>query len=539
LREGDSAILDPLRTHKWVAAIEREFDDGLIIAVERGGHRHNVALIYTSATDNKVYKSLAAQVEHIFFNGEPYRVQDYAFGLDKPVSSADDFHSVLVEWNKTSAEGKFVPERRKADTVDASTPQHRLLLSEEPIEAIRLRIRQLQSVRLAKKLIERRAATDRVGLEPSVIQSKAEGVAYTLRNASDYFQAKEGHNVSQRVLNLYYGSLAFAFAEMLAAPRGSKALAEIENSTKLGHGLYTVDGCGDGLEQIVVGVFSGFFPIWAASMGLPISDIPQKKVRRYGDLASCPDTSWLSIETLFASIPEVADLFADIFEGKPQWVRPAYDQMANAGLSMFGQRATRSYLQLIDSTGRLTKEDIALFPGPISEIGEVASEAPGRHFRVAIDHPGKQFWWEALRIHHSPFERDASYPAHLRRDRRIPGRIAAGAASDAGTASADEENAPSPARHTPSERTCASLFRRRIPLGYPPGVLSSPLERRARQFQCPMARSLARRGRPHGERQTAAGAASDAGSSSAPGWRRRVFLVGAGNSAGQAALFSG
>jgi hypothetical protein len=407
--DAERKILDPLRTHKWVATIEREFDDGLIIAAERGGHRHSVALIYTSATDNKVYKSLAAQVEHTFFNGQPYRVQEYAYGLDKPVSSADDFHSVLVEWNKTSAEGKFVPESGNADTVEASTPQHRLLLSEEPIEAIWLRIRQLQSVTLAKKLIERRAATDRVDLESSVIQSKAEGVAYALRNASDYFQPKEGRNVSQRVLNLYYGSLAFASAEMLAAPRGSKALAEIENSTKLGHGLYTVDGAGDGLEQIVVGVFSGFFPAWAASMGSPISAIPQKKARRYEDLASCPDTSWLSIETLFASIPEVADLFADIFDGKPYWVRPAYDQTANAGLSMFGQGkpTTRSYVQLVDSTGRLTKEDIALFPGPISEIGEVASEAPGRHFRVAIDHPGKQFWWEALRIHHSPFERDA------------------------------------------------------------------------------------------------------------------------------------
>jgi hypothetical protein len=75
--DAERKILDPLRTHKWVATIEREFDDGLIIAAERGGHRHSVALIYTSATDNKVYKSLAAQVEHIFFNAEPYRVQEY------------------------------------------------------------------------------------------------------------------------------------------------------------------------------------------------------------------------------------------------------------------------------------------------------------------------------------------------------------------------------------------------------------------------------------------------------------------------------
>jgi hypothetical protein len=58
------------------------------------------------------------------------------------------------------------------------------------------------------------------------IQSKAQGVAYALRNASDYFQAKDGQIFSQRVLNLYYGSLSFAFAEMLAAPRGAKALSD-------------------------------------------------------------------------------------------------------------------------------------------------------------------------------------------------------------------------------------------------------------------------------------------------------------------------
>jgi hypothetical protein len=64
-------------------------------------------------------------------------------------------------------------------------------------------------------------------------------------------------------------------------------------------------------------------------------------------------------------------------------------------------------LQLVDDTGRLTKEDIALFAGPISEITEVASQSPGRHFRVAVDHPGKRVHWEALRIHQSPFERQA------------------------------------------------------------------------------------------------------------------------------------
>ena len=407
--DAERKILESLRTHGWTPTIEREFPDGLVIAAQRGGHRHKVALIYTSATDNEIYKALAAEVEHIFFNGEPYRINEYAYGVLDRVSSADDFHSVLVEWNKTSVDGKFVPENKDAAPVEAVAPQSRLLLSEEPIEAVWLRLRQLQSVTLAKKLIERRAAAEGVALESSVVQSKAEGVAYALRNASDYFHSREGRNVSQRVLNLYYGSLAFAFVEMLAAPHGAETLAKIEDSTKLGHGLYTVDGSGSGLEDIVVGVFSGFFPAWAASIGQPINAIPQKKARRYNEVASYPEMSWISVEALFASIPEISDLFSDIFDSKPRWVTPGPDQMANAGMGLFGTRrpATRSYVQLVDGTCRLTKEDIALFPGPISEIGEIASEGGGRRFRAAVDHPGKQFWFEVLKIHHSPLGRQA------------------------------------------------------------------------------------------------------------------------------------
>jgi hypothetical protein len=409
--DAERKIFEKLRTHNWSANIEREFPDGLVISAERGGHRHIIALIYGSATDNRVYKSLAAEVEHIFFNGQPYLVEQFTQGVTKPVGSVDDFHGLLLEWNKASADGKFAPEdEQKSPAADPTILRPRLLLADEPIEAIWLRLRQLQSVTLARKMIEARAVAEHVGLDDDALQSKAQGVAYALRNASDYFQVKDGQTFSQRVLNLYYGSLSFAFAEMLAAPRGAKALSDIEDSTKAGHGLYTLDGLSDGLEQIVVGVLpSGFFPAWTKSIGTPITRFPESKPRRYDQLASAPEHSWLTIEALFASIPELADLFSNIFAAKPRWVMPVYDQTANQRLSLFGQTKlpTRSYVLLVDETGRLTKEDIALFPSPFSEIGEVSTDDAGRHFRTAVEHPSEKLWWEKLNIHHSPFQRDA------------------------------------------------------------------------------------------------------------------------------------
>jgi hypothetical protein len=198
-------ILDPLCTHGWNATIEHEVETGeyLLIAAERGGQRHVVALMYTSATNHAVYKSLAVQAEHIFFNGAAYMLESFAQGVTTPVSPADNFHAVLLKWNEANSDGKFVPTTDDADPIVARSPQYRMLLSEEPIQAVWHHIRQIQSVTLAKKLITERARRENSHLDEEAVRSKAEGIAYALRNASDYFHTQHARNVSQRILNFY------------------------------------------------------------------------------------------------------------------------------------------------------------------------------------------------------------------------------------------------------------------------------------------------------------------------------------------------
>ncbi len=411
-QDAETKLLSPLRTHGWTAVIEREVEQGeyLVIKAERAGVEHRVAIMYSSATDNAVYKALALQVEHIFIKGELYKLESYAYGIATPVSTADDFHDVLIGWNKAAATGKFAP-NTPADPIAAHPPKHRTLLSEEPIEAIWLRLRQLTSVSLAQKLVTARAASEGVPLDDEVVRTKAEGLAFSLRNASDYFKTRDGQNVSQRVLNLYYGSMAFAFAEMLAAPKGPTSLADIEKITPQGHGLCTLDEEQAGLERVVVStVATGFFASWMRFLGIPTGSFPSKKPKTYADLMKQPESSWLTVEGLFARIPEVADLFLDIFSSKPAWITPTYDQQANPSFSFLGmqkKRPTTTYSVFVDDSARLTTEDIATFPGPISQISEVASKDPGRHFRVAVDAAGKDIWWDALPMHHSPLERTA------------------------------------------------------------------------------------------------------------------------------------
>jgi hypothetical protein len=356
-----------------------------------------------------VYKTLAQQVEHIYYQGEPYQLEAHTRGVEKPVSRSGDFGAELVRWNRESSEGKFSPTNDDDAHVGSERPPLRRLLSEEPIAAIWLRLRQLQSVTIAKKLIAVRARQANVELNEDTLRQKAEGIAYALRNAADYFNVRDLRNASQRVLNLYYGSLAFASAEMLASPHGAKTLSEIEKSTVRGHGLYTVDGAADGLENLIVGAISnGFFPEWLRVSQLGNPNLPPAKAKKFSDVAAQPPDSWITVEELFASIPEVGDLFVDIFDSAPRWVTPVPDQMTNMGLSSFGKKPlNRSYVLLIDDSARLTKENIATFPGPISEIAAIPSKQSGRHFRVGVDHTGHDHWWGALKVHHSPFERNA------------------------------------------------------------------------------------------------------------------------------------
>jgi hypothetical protein len=135
--EAERHFIEPLKVHGWNAAIESSSPNGqfLIISASRGGHQHKVALLYSSSTDNLVYKTLAQQVEHIYYQGEPYQLEAYTQGVEKPVSGLRDFGTEIVRWNRESSEGKCSPANDDAH-VGAERPPIRRLLSEEPIAAI-------------------------------------------------------------------------------------------------------------------------------------------------------------------------------------------------------------------------------------------------------------------------------------------------------------------------------------------------------------------------------------------------------------------
>jgi hypothetical protein len=396
-----------LRAHLWDASITRREDDGEYIVVEarRADVTHKFAVVYSTAIGNGEYKKMEQEVEVIFAKDGLYHVQEYAYGISTPIKDKSDFFSVLVEWNKALRTGRNVVGDLPQPAAVKRTAI--VLQSENPLEQVWGQLRNLGSIALAKRLIAQRCRESGVSLEPSQIQAKAEGLAYAVRNAADYFRAQQYGNPSQRVLSYYYGCLALAFAEMLAAPGGAVTLGEIEDMTKQGHGLYTVDGAIQGFDSLIVAPFAqGFFPKWVKFLGHDTAGYPKKKAKSVTEISPSEREMHVGVADLFARIPEVYALFGDIFESPPLWWRPEHDGDANA--SGFGsKRLSKTYIKLVDESGRSKLESLNALPGPISEIQPVPSDGPGIAFRAVVDHPGHDYWFEVLRIHRGPFVNSA------------------------------------------------------------------------------------------------------------------------------------
>jgi hypothetical protein len=401
---ADQQFVKPFRTHGWSATVSSENPSGeyLIVEATKSGVTRRVGLLYSSATDNLHYKALDAVVDHIFTNGELYMIDSFAYGIAKPVTPVGDFFPALVAWNK-----KLAPVSDKP--LPPTGPRTvRIITAENPLAGIWSRLDQFASVTLAEKLIVRRADERSIELKPEAIKTKAAGLAFTIRNASDYFRDTPFESLNKRILSLYYGALALASAEMMASPTGPTDLDEIEGITKQGHGLYTVPSATDDFGGLSIGVLAtGFFPRWVSFLGHDTSQYPKAKAKTSSDLEKQPAGTVVMMRNLLSAIPELGDLFLEVYATPPSWVTPVYQLQENKGGPGFGrsQQIGSSYIHLVDKSGRVQEESIKDAGWSLAEITPIPSAADsGQSFRARVDHPGRDFWFEALMLHRSPFK---------------------------------------------------------------------------------------------------------------------------------------
>jgi hypothetical protein len=400
---AEQQLLKPFRTHGWNAIVSAEDAEGeyLTITGTKAGATRKVALLYTSATSNTHYKALDSLVDYIFTNGALYQIEAYTRGVTTPVVPIDEFFPLLVTWNKELAPpGSHRP-------LPPSRPRLvRIITSENPLSGIWSQLDQFASMNLAQRLITRRAEEASVSLSPGAIRAKALGVAFSIRSASDYFRGVPFESLNKRILSLYYGTIALAFAEMLASQAGPSDLDEVEGTTKQGHGLYTVPSAVGDFGGLSVGVLAtGFFPHWASFLGHDTSHFPRAKAKTSSDLEKQPSGTVTTMCALLAALPELGDLFLEVFQTPPSWIVPIFNLEENSGSRAVGHAAKTesTYIHLIDSSARIAHDRICASGWPITEVTPLAATGAEHRFRARVDHAGHKFWYEALPLHHSPF----------------------------------------------------------------------------------------------------------------------------------------
>ena len=403
-REVEQTVLKPFRMHGWAADIVRENDrhDCIEITAKRGQVATQIAVLYSSEISNASYKEISNTVDHIFLNGQPQNLDSFASSAAIPVEPLGDFFPFLVDLNKR------VEPDRSPPVIPRKTATVRRLTAENPLEAVITRLQQFTSETLAARLVERRAKTEDIAIAPDAIATKATGIAYSMRSALDYVVSTSRDQLNRRVLGLYYGTMALAQAEMLASPCGPIDLDQVEGMTEQGHGLYTRAVPNGGFADLRVGVLAtGFLPQWMTFLGHDTSGYPRKRPRSSADLDNLPADMVCSLRDLFASMPEIDDLFAEVFGGPPGWVSVAYDQEGNArmhGRNATPKKADSTYGLFFDRSGEISAERLKGAGWSLAEIQRADdSRDTGIAYRARVDHAGHELWWTVLPTHSSPF----------------------------------------------------------------------------------------------------------------------------------------
>jgi len=402
IQNAESHLFTILKSHNWnYDYTKHENGEYLKIKIKRMNRTFTFAFLYSSAIDNRIYKELDKKVDHIFTMGESHKIDQYAYGISTNISHRGKFKDVLQEWNEKASDGTYLDKDEQRISKKEVRPDSIRLVSEKPIDAVWLRLNQYESLAISKKLIEEKFKASGASLSEGESESRGQGVSFSLRNAKDYYKSSN-ISTSQKILNLYYGTMSFCFAEILSSPGKFKKLEAIEERTKFGHGLYTIDNEDGVLSDLTIGLVSnGFFSTYLSFLGHSLDDVPNKKPRNKSAMEALDKNYIVNFVSLISRIPEIGDLFQEVFPSKPGFGSVHHKSAVS---HQFGETNPEwTYLEILDVSGRLFKEDISKLSAGLSEITENNGEKDGRSYSALLKHPGSLLFWDSLNTHQSPF----------------------------------------------------------------------------------------------------------------------------------------
>lgn len=369
-RDVETGVLVCLERLGWDATIlsENGSPPFMVISASKDGIDRKFVFISATAIKHEYYAEFSKTCDKVYYNGNAYKIDDYRKGAPIEVKSIKDFFSDMVDENRA------IQAPRIPKFIDNSTGRIDVV-SEDILKSLYQQLERFSSAELSRKFISARSAQLGVDLSPSALSQKATGVAFSVRQGLQYFKGS-GRSLSAKIISLYYGTMSFAFAEILASPHGSNSLLDLENITKKGHGLYTIPSENGNFEEIWVGVLNqGFFSKWAKFRGYDPSQFPGARIKTPDEALSNGNDFCIRIGALFANFPEIETMFRELFSLPNNWVFPFPPSLGGPHVvSGSTKHKSSSYFNFYDSSLSLTANSFARAHIPVSEVREVNNE---------------------------------------------------------------------------------------------------------------------------------------------------------------------
>lgn len=385
----------------WTISLDRadEHSSYAVFSVCRDSTSHKFGYLYSQSTDKSAYRLLESTVEVIFIQGMGFDPNNsFSMGCKIPVLPDSDFLYVMTDWNM-----EFLGVESSHEESMREEKETLRIIEEDPLQQIYTHLQSLTSRTVARQAVLYHARHDGLSFTDDVVIGKAEGVSYLVQNAIDYYDNAATSNMTQRLLNLYYGTIALMEAEMLVYGEQYSVLSEIENVTKSGHGMCTF-GDADSLKDFYIGVLNkGLFQAWLSHRGIDVSGFSNsKKNAEKSDLI-------ISLDELFRHIPELQNIMQETEpDYKPYFLFPSFDFLFGHthGLSepVYDRKYMGSYVDFLNIEGKhdpdWEKQLIETFRAPLTIVGEyrdVVTNSTG--WRTFVMHQKNGHHYESYQTH--------------------------------------------------------------------------------------------------------------------------------------------
>jgi len=413
-REIVGRLFETLKKHNWLCEIVERQSEGeyIFFTILKNTKKLTLAAIYSQHTQKAVFEKIFKCSPICFIRGEVDEDCFFTKGMSLKIYSFSDIMELVKDWNAEAEDDKIETLEKSANAELLETKKglreviH--ITAENPQNKIWDMIRALKSERICINVLKQKMLLENCKLGDEIIVEKAKGLRYLTQNAIDYFEAST-NNLTQRLLNLYYGTVSFVESEIISNVGNNHTMHKLEESTKYGHGLWTLNPENGNVGDMEIGILrNGLFSSWMESRDIDLSFACEKRPKSKEEVEKLLRMQHHSFNSLLLRLPELDDLFQLMnSDNTPLYViSHGLIELNNTGGLYSKQNYTANnkgtYVGLTDRSGKMTLTDLKGLRKPVKQLESYSNIYSDVTHKAFVSHDTGH-WHDHVNIHISPF----------------------------------------------------------------------------------------------------------------------------------------